>query len=344
MARKSESRRSDPSRFVSAAQRNVYDMPRMERPLSLICGVCGARGKYKVGTITFDPSVTDPSDREAFNEAVGFSGYFRCRKCDAGGPWKLTDEASMRVIALATLAMAGAEEGPVVFGCLNTFDKQTFRYATEAEAHLKKLIDAEPERAFLWVRLGNLYRHAGQEKLARTAYERAVELDPADIEAHGSLGQLLVDAGRSLKAVPCWHAVLKHARDARHVDSKLRRNLVRTAIEWLLEAHAESHGQIDLLPKMDPGELAKRNGDEPVVLHLHSVDLGSEKGLDDLCDMFLGRPRRRGEGLFGRPTNPVPDRSDGWAAAPIRREAVTVGRNDRCPCGSGKKYKKCCGR
>lgn len=23
---------------------------------------------------------------------------------------------------------------------------------------------------------------------------------------------------------------------------------------------------------------------------------------------------------------------------------VKVGRNDPCPCGSGKKYKKCCGR
>ncbi len=28
---------------------------------------------------------------------------------------------------------------------------------------------------------------------------------------------------------------------------------------------------------------------------------------------------------------------------PVRKEA-TVGRNDLCPCGSGKKYKKCCGR
>jgi len=26
----------------------------------------------------------------------------------------------------------------------------------------------------------------------------------------------------------------------------------------------------------------------------------------------------------------------------IRREAAKVGRNDPCPCGSGKKYKKCC--
>jgi len=29
---------------------------------------------------------------------------------------------------------------------------------------------------------------------------------------------------------------------------------------------------------------------------------------------------------------------------PIRREMAKVGRNDDCPCGSGKKYKKCCGK
>ncbi len=29
---------------------------------------------------------------------------------------------------------------------------------------------------------------------------------------------------------------------------------------------------------------------------------------------------------------------------PYRREAPKTGRNDPCPCGSGKKYKKCCGR
>ena len=29
---------------------------------------------------------------------------------------------------------------------------------------------------------------------------------------------------------------------------------------------------------------------------------------------------------------------------PVQRNAAKVGRNDPCPCGSGKKYKKCCGR
>ena len=28
---------------------------------------------------------------------------------------------------------------------------------------------------------------------------------------------------------------------------------------------------------------------------------------------------------------------------PARRDETKVGRNDPCPCGSGKKYKKCCG-
>jgi preprotein translocase subunit SecA len=31
------------------------------------------------------------------------------------------------------------------------------------------------------------------------------------------------------------------------------------------------------------------------------------------------------------------------AAATIKRDGAKVGRNDPCPCGSGKKYKKCCG-
>ena len=28
----------------------------------------------------------------------------------------------------------------------------------------------------------------------------------------------------------------------------------------------------------------------------------------------------------------------------VRREGKKIGRNDPCPCGSGKKYKQCCGR
>jgi hypothetical protein len=36
-------------------------------------------------------------------------------------------------------------------------------------------------------------------------------------------------------------------------------------------------------------------------------------------------------------------RSSEYTTAPFRRTAPKVGRNEPCPCGSGKKFKKCCG-
>ena len=35
---------------------------------------------------------------------------------------------------------------------------------------------------------------------------------------------------------------------------------------------------------------------------------------------------------------------DGSSPLTVKRQGKKVGRNDPCPCGSGKKYKKCCGR
>ena len=44
------------------------------------------------------------------------------------------------------------------------------------------------------------------------------------------------------------------------------------------------------------------------------------------------------------PPPPLPGEYDPYARiTPIRNAAPKVGRNDPCPCGSGKKHKKCCG-
>lgn len=345
MSRKTKPFRSTPSRFASPPRHwNVHDAPRLEKPLSLVCSACGASGRYDVGTVTIDPRVIDSPDRDALKEGVGFTGYFRCRKCDAGGPWQLPSDTILRLTGMAAAVVSGIEDVPLVLGCIGTFDKRTFRYATDCEAYLKGLIEYEPQRAFLWVRLGNLYNHAGLYERAETAYKRALKLDPKDIEAHSMFGQLLMETDRPVEAVPHLHAVLKHVRDARQVSKELRRNLVHGAIECLLAAHAESNGQIELLPTMNTDEMEKGREDEPVIIELREFDLGSEVGIDKLCDLFLESPRRHWRDLFPRRKKRVPDESDGWLTAPIHRAALTVGRNDRCPCGSGHKYKKCCGR
>ena len=47
-----------------------------------------------------------------------------------------------------------------------------------------------------------------------------------------------------------------------------------------------------------------------------------------------------GGGLSGRTPGPPPRR--GPRVLPVRSGKAKIGRNDPCPCGSGKKYKKCC--
>ena len=36
--------------------------------------------------------------------------------------------------------------------------------------------------------------------------------------------------------------------------------------------------------------------------------------------------------------------ADSDGVATFRRESRKVGRNEKCPCGSGKKFKQCCGK
>ena len=63
----------------------------------------------------------------------------------------------------------------------------------------------------------------------------------------------------------------------------------------------------------------------------------------ELHDEWLQTPRDRLEGR--RPVEAL----DGGGLFPekvetYRREEPKVGRNDPCPCGSGRKFKKCCGK
>jgi preprotein translocase subunit SecA len=47
----------------------------------------------------------------------------------------------------------------------------------------------------------------------------------------------------------------------------------------------------------------------------------------------------------GQPAQPITNSGQGGKKVePIRNRTQRVGRNDPCPCGSGKKYKNCCMR
>jgi len=56
-----------------------------------------------------------------------------------------------------------------------------------------------------------------------------------------------------------------------------------------------------------------------------------QKELNELADNYK-KNKEQGQGML----------ENGGKVVPFKRESPKVGRNDPCPCGSGKKYKKCC--
>jgi preprotein translocase subunit SecA len=93
---------------------------------------------------------------------------------------------------------------------------------------------------------------------------------------------------------------------------------------------------------------------EDAVRKLFAVQLAEEEEVPTLQDALGSRMFLIRGGLEAPPAPPVssstpslPERemqAESPHPMPVRREGKKVGRNDPCPCGSGKKYKKCCGR
>ena len=68
-----------------------------------------------------------------------------------------------------------------------------------------------------------------------------------------------------------------------------------------------------------------------------------------LCALFLEEMQQEGRiaggralGLFLKALKEPYLEAAGGKQKPYRAPAAAIGRNDPCPCGSGKKYKKCC--
>jgi preprotein translocase subunit SecA len=71
----------------------------------------------------------------------------------------------------------------------------------------------------------------------------------------------------------------------------------------------------------------------------------NDPGADSAASTVFGAPRAAGPAPRSSATQQQPPRVGGDDAkvATVRRDEPKVGRNDPCPCGSGKKYKKCHG-
>ncbi len=97
--------------------------------------------------------------------------------------------------------------------------------------------------------------------------------------------------------------------------------------------------RIEFLPTRAPHHVNEADPNTAVLV-VKNYDLSNEDGWQQLTNCFLGdtpagraaaAPRQRERALPGYRT-------------PVATAKSHVGRNDPCPCGSGKKFKKCCMR
>jgi hypothetical protein len=88
------------------------------------------------------------------------------------------------------------------------------------------------------------------------------------------------------------------------------------------------------------GKVFSQNMEEGMAFLQKSVDMGSVMGRRNQQVAELAENMSNGfEDIFARIQEGVKD----MVKKPITNESK-VGRNDQCPCDSGKKYKKCCGK
>jgi SEC-C motif-containing protein len=329
-----------------ATKEGVLTTPLEYEPLAgtleLKCRACGKVGDYPVGRVWINPSkMCKDFDKILVEEAVFFSGYFHCSECGRGGPWELTQCSEIRLGVLFMIEVDKPGESGIQFGEMRLFDGTPSHSAAEGEAHLRRLIEADPQNYFLWSRLGNLFMAAEVPDRAFAAFQKAIQLNPLDVESHHSLAEIHKAKGERDQAAEHYHQILLHAREAPPKTKEkpaLLRKMVRHTLESLLELRDETNGRIELYPNLPPEKRDDKDMKEAVVV-FKSYDLGKEEDWDKWTESFLGELPASESDEEHRARKPVPA-----YRYPEQDRELRVGRNDPCPCGSGKKFKKCCGR
>lgn len=117
----------------------------------------------------------------------------------------------------------------------------------------------------------------------------------------------------------------------------------RAAIDYILATHhGRTKDEVSAEGARQWAESSEWLGLE--ILETHEGGATDERGRVK----FRARYRQKGT-IFEHLEDALFEREDGqWkfvsaSTPPAERESAKVGRNDPCPCGSGKKWKKCCG-
>jgi len=127
--------------------------------------------------------------------------------------------------------------------------------------------------------------------------------------------------GIGLRAYGQKDPLIEYKKEAYRVFSDMIETIDREIVSMVYKLRVN-------MPEKSREDSRKELANETRASHADSTGMGFGSG---------------GGGVKGAGENPMAEASKRGKAQPVKREGKKIGRNDPCPCGSGKKYKKCHG-
>jgi tetratricopeptide (TPR) repeat protein len=309
----------------------VADLPiRRTSSIPLRCTACGRTYHYPLERLYLD----DKGENVVIGEIV------QCRGCGSIETYEMTMDTKWTLSAelIRTLALGKSEEideeGLPFKGQLMGVTAAGHQFKTVSEAYhfLRRAVEREPANADLKKRLGNVLRNGNRSDLALPYYQEALQLDPRDAETTYSVAAILLEQKRFGEATRYVEELARLIREEK-LDDRLRRALFSALIDQAGIIYEQTGHQIQIWPRNKSAVDSQDN--MPLTLELKSLALSNSEEFEQAYHLFLhGTLPERGAG----------NTSDKGSWIASQKPMKKVGRNDPCPCGSGRKFKKCCGR
>jgi hypothetical protein len=324
--------------------------------LELICRQCGHKAKHKFEYVMFNPKIK-PQRNDDW-DGVFLPRIIECERCDAVDDYRLGVLSYMRLTA-EILEMASSDEsglgaqggGRVITGVSQLWDGTVVRRPSQAIAHLRELTERHPESGEAWRRLGNAQERFGRPSQAEISWRKALEVDPGELESAYSLAKCLGERGQWPEAFGFLRKGIELLPDSRDIDQGHRLDLSQSLVgllDWTLDITDEP---IALMATWSSGVV-----NEKAFVTVSSVNLRRVKNWDRLAELLVSEDmiaaNLTAELPEDEPTILERRLTGNWTEPPdieslpptlVVKPRPRVGRNAPCPCGSGKKYKKCCG-
>ncbi|GAA4072386.1 hypothetical protein [Amphibacillus indicireducens] len=259
------------------------------------CKSCERKGKYNVGLILVNIDQKSRPEETEPNEMAQTTGYFRCKHCNDAGNWEMPIDFNMAILAGMVMHDSPIEDKRCELGTHRLFDGSWHLYCSDAEEHLLDLLTEEPDNAYLWTRLANLYFTGNRPELTACVLEHALSIDRYQTEARYTLGSFFHQIGELELAAEHYKYMLLSANKYQKMDVIDFRHFLADGLNDLFLIHLRSNQEIPFLPSIESMEQAGLNlGNDRKIVELDFELFPDElESFYPLAEMYMGSLRNR---------------------------------------------------